>query len=121
MNWLWTRRFSTRDLVRADYEPPARRGVRPLIWVASVIALAALVVLALAQPDRHSAGMQADSAIEMLRQENRRLRDTLAQNNLKMQQDQAAREELERELAKSSATIKQLQDRLIFYRQQTGK
>jgi septal ring factor EnvC (AmiA/AmiB activator) len=120
MTRLWIRKSTTRDLVRADYDPQARRTGRLLTWMLA-LALAALIALGSFHALRYSADLHARQQLETSQQENQRLQDTLAQNTVKMQQDQAARLELERELAKSSATIKQLQDKLTFYQQQTKK
>jgi len=114
----WIKKSTTHNLVRADYDPQAHRNSLLLIWILAT-ALAVLIVLGVIYVARYSAGVQTQRQLKTLQEENQRLRETLTQNTVKMQQDQAARNELERELSNSSVTIKKLQDKLTFYHQQT--
>jgi uncharacterized protein HemX len=120
MSWFSIRKSTTRDLVRADYDLLARRNGLLFIWVLA-IALAAVIALGTVYVVRYLGDGRAQQQLAAVLQENQTLRETLTQNTLKMQQDQAARSELEQQLAKSSATIKELQETLTFYQQQTRK
>ncbi|MDR2853385.1 MAG: hypothetical protein LBV61_10095 [Burkholderiaceae bacterium] len=120
MTKRWIKKSTTHDLVRADYDPQTRRAGLVFAWILILILLAS-IGLGAAYVIRYSTTAQTNRQLSTLQEENKRLQEALIQSTAKIQQDEAAREELERQLSESSANIQKMRDELTFYHQQTRR